>query len=108
LAAIHHEVSQNDDLLSCFGSFFFILDAQGIKLLSKQCGPGETAFQVLQKIVPSLDWDYMLDKANGELYLDPGVFFSPDKHHRTNGWSLATGKPLIILCTYGKIKQKQP
>jgi hypothetical protein len=77
LAAIHHEVSQNDDLLSHFGSFFFVLDARGIKLLSKQCGPGETAFQVLQRIVPSLDWDYMLDRANGELYLDLGVSFHP-------------------------------
>lgn len=77
LVAIRHEVSQNDDLLSCFGSFFFVLDARGIKLLSKQCGPEETPFQALQRVVPGLDWNYMLDRTNGELYLDLGVSFHP-------------------------------
>ena len=77
LAAISYAVSQNNDLLSCFGSFFFVLDARGIKLLSKQYGPGETAFQALQRIVPGLDWNYMLDRNNGELYLDLGVSFHP-------------------------------
>ena len=77
LAAIHCTVSENEDLLSRFGSFFFVLDARGIKLLSKQYGPGETAFQALQRIVPGLDWNYMLDRTNGELYLDLGVSFHP-------------------------------
>ena len=77
LLSIRHEVSQNYDLLSCFGSFFFVLDARGIKLLSKQYRPGETPFQALQRIVPGLDWTYMLDRENGELYLDLGVSFHP-------------------------------
>jgi hypothetical protein len=77
LATIHCTVSQNKDLLSQFGSFFFVLDARGIKLLSKQYGPGETAFQALQRIVPSLDWSYMQERSNGELYLDLGVSFHP-------------------------------
>jgi hypothetical protein len=77
LAAIHQTVSQKDDLLSCFGSFFFVLDARGIKLLSKQSRPGETAFQTLQRIVPGLDWNCMQDRMKGELYLDLGVSFHP-------------------------------
>jgi hypothetical protein len=77
LAAVNYAVSQNDDLLSRFGSFFFVLDARGIKLLSKQYGPGETTFQALQRFVPGLDWNYMLDRTNGELYLDLGVSFHP-------------------------------
>ena len=75
--AIRQTVSQNDDLLSCFGSFFFVLDARGIKSLSKQYGPGENTFQALQRMVPTLDWNHMLDRANGELYLDLGVSFHP-------------------------------
>lgn len=77
LTAIHYRVSEKDDLLSCFGSFFFVLDARGIKLLSKQYGPAETAFQALQRIVPGLDWNLMQDRAKGELYLDLGVSFHP-------------------------------
>jgi hypothetical protein len=77
LLTIRHEVSQNCDLLSRFGSFFFVLDARGIKLLSKQYGPGETAFQALQRVVPGLDWAHMLDRDHGELYLDLGVSFHP-------------------------------
>jgi hypothetical protein len=77
LASIRHAVSQNEDLLSRFGSFFFALDARGIKLLSKQHRPGETAFQTLQRIVPGLDWNYMQDRTKGELYLDLGVSFHP-------------------------------
>jgi hypothetical protein len=77
LAAIHHAVSQNEDLLSRFGSFFFVLDARGIKLLSKQYRPEETAFQTLQRIVPGLDWNLMQDRTKGELYLDLGVSFHP-------------------------------
>jgi hypothetical protein len=77
LLAIRQIVSQNDDLLSCFGSSFLVLDARGIKLLSKQYGPGENTFQALQRMIPTLDWNYMLDRANGELYLDLGVSFHP-------------------------------
>jgi hypothetical protein len=87
LTAIHYGVSENDDLLSCFGSFFFVLDARGIKLLSKQYKQGETAFQALQGVVPGLDWDYMQDRANGELYLDLGVSFHPT----------ATTEPMVGL-----------
>ena len=77
LTNIRDTVSRNGDLLSQFGSFFFVLDARGIKLLSKQYGPGESAFQALQRIVPGLDWTRMQERCNGELYLDLGVSFHP-------------------------------
>jgi len=77
LVAIGQKISQNDDLLSCFGSFFLVIDARGIKLLSKQSGSGETALEALQRMVPTLDWSYMQDRANGELYLDLGISFHP-------------------------------
>jgi hypothetical protein len=79
LAKIRHEVSDNtnDDLLSRFGSFFFVLDARGVKILTKQHTGTENAFQALQSLVPALDWDHMLDRTHGELYLDLGVSFHP-------------------------------
>lgn len=68
-------IAAEDDLLSRFGSFFFVLDARGVKLLSKQRSPGETAFEALRDLVPALDWDRMLK--DGELYLDLGVSYHP-------------------------------
>jgi hypothetical protein len=77
LANILLEVISNEDLLSRFGSFFFILDARGIKILTKQHNSDVNAFQMLQTVVPSLDWDHMINRTNGELYLDLGISFHP-------------------------------
>ena len=80
LANIHSEVSENnEDLLSRFGSFFFVLDARGIKTLTKQHASGleRNVIQILQTLIPSLAWDHMMDRTNGELYLDLGVSFHP-------------------------------
>jgi len=77
LANIQFEVSENNkDLLSQFGSFFFVLDGRGIKTLTKQ-HMERNSLQMLQTLVPSLDWDHMSNRKNGELYLDLGVSFHP-------------------------------
>ena len=77
LANIRSELNSNEDLLSRFGSFFLVLDARGIKTLTKQHNSDVNAFQMLQTVVPSLDWDHMTNRTNGELYLDLGVSFHP-------------------------------
>jgi hypothetical protein len=77
LAKIRSLLKNNEDLLSRFGSFFFVLDARGIKMLTKQHISEKNAFQTLQTLVPSLDWVHMMDRKNGELYLDLGVSFHP-------------------------------
>jgi hypothetical protein len=107
LVAIRQRISQNNDLLSCFGSFFLVIDGRGIKLLTKQYGSEETAFDALKRMVPALDWNYMQDRANGELYLDLGISFHPHKHYEPNGRSLEIENPSIILFSYGKIHQKR-
>jgi hypothetical protein len=78
--AMKHKVQANPALLGRYGSFFFAADARGVKLVTKQClqstshqGPLEladifTAFE-------DLDWEYMLDRRHGELYLDLGISF---------------------------------
>lgn len=95
LANIRQQVSDNGDLLSRFGSFFFVLDARGIKLLTKQHMPGENALQTLRKLVPSMDWAYMMDPKNGELYLDLGVSFHPKN----------TSEPMVGLWRLGSLRR---
>lgn len=78
LGKIHSEVlDNNQDLLSRFGSFFFVLDSRGIKTLTKQHASETNVFEMLQTLVPSLAWDHMKDRTNGELYLDLGISFHP-------------------------------
>jgi len=77
LSNIRSVSKNNEDLLSRFGSFFFVLDARGIKTLTKQHILERNAFQTLQTLVPSLDWEHMMDRKKGELYLDLGVSFHP-------------------------------
>ncbi|KAG8916492.1 hypothetical protein FRC01_003117 [Tulasnella sp. 417] len=72
------EQINSDSDLAIFGSFFFVVDARGIKLWTvdgAQVAPDPlTALQVQ---TPSLDWDYMLNRRNGELLLDLGIAFHP-------------------------------
>ncbi|KIJ58749.1 hypothetical protein HYDPIDRAFT_33862 [Hydnomerulius pinastri MD-312] len=65
--------------LSMFGSFFFVLEGKGIKLLTKdgQNGVHQTPEVALRCNLSSLNWDYMLDRKNGELLVDIGVSFTP-------------------------------
>jgi hypothetical protein len=94
LANIHSRITTNEDLLSRFGSFFFVLDARGIKTLTKQQKSDMNAFQVLQTVVPTLDWDHMMDRTNGELYLDLGVSFHP----------INTSEPMVGLWRLGSLR----
>ncbi|KAG9035741.1 hypothetical protein FS837_001843, partial [Tulasnella sp. UAMH 9824] len=74
-------IAGNEDL-SIYGSFFFVVDARGIKLWTVDgVGLGETPLDALYRQFPSLDWDYMMDRHNGELLLDLGIGFHPPKNY---------------------------
>ena len=64
-----------------FGSFFFVIEGKGIKLWTKQSMEvGESrgpAIKQLHEEFPSLDWDYMSDRLQGELFLDFGLSWIP-------------------------------
>lgn len=109
LANIRSKVARNEDLLSRFGSFFFVLDARGIKTLTKQHKSDMNAFQILQTVVPSLDWDHMMDRKNGELYLDLGVSFHPvDTPEPMVGlWRLSSLRPSYALMGHSKQNYKE-
>jgi hypothetical protein len=109
LANIQSKVTKDEDLLSRFGSFFFVLDARGIKTLTKQHKSDMTAFQILQSVVPSLDWDHMMDRKNGELYLDLGISFHPinTSEPMVGLWRLSSLRPSYALMGHSKRNFKE-
>lgn len=79
-AALRRRVKHNPDLLQRFGSFFFVVDSRGIKLLSKQYALQTQPQAVVQDMLPFLDLQHMMDKEHGELILDLGVSYHPSAH----------------------------
>ncbi|KAF8429402.1 hypothetical protein L210DRAFT_3418840 [Boletus edulis BED1] len=71
-------ISEEEDH-SMYGSFFFAVEGKGIKLLTKDGQGGEYVSPevALRHNLPCLNWDYMLDRRNGELLVDVGVSFTP-------------------------------
>jgi hypothetical protein len=72
-------VSMRPDLLGRFGSFFFVVDSRGMKMLSKQISTENDKYKTLCSMIPQLDWDYMNDRSNGELFLDLGISYHPSE-----------------------------
>lgn len=67
--------------LAHFGSFFFVVEAKGIKLSTSSQDDPTTARSPWEKLVrnySSLDWDHMIDRKNGQLYVDIGCGWHPD------------------------------
>ncbi|KAG1808883.1 uncharacterized protein BJ212DRAFT_1484738 [Suillus subaureus] len=66
-------------MLASYGSFFFVLEGKGIKLWTKdgQNGRYNSPYEALKANFTNLDWDHMMDRNNGELYLDVGISFNP-------------------------------
>lgn len=63
---------------SRYGSFFFVVEGKGIKLLTKDGqGVHVSPELALRNNLSCLDWDYMLDRNHGELIVDVGVSFTP-------------------------------
>lgn len=66
-----------DPELKVFGSFFFTVDLRGSKLSCVAALDDERrdAWDLLVRECPGLDFDYMLDRENGELYVDMGITY---------------------------------
>jgi len=84
-------VQHNPDLLSRFGSYFFVVDARGIKLLSKQYPIHTDPHHILQMMLPFLDLEHMLNREHGELILDMGISYHPPENREplVGLWKLA-------------------
>lgn len=92
------EKINGDSDLAMFGSFFFVLDARGIKLWTVDgAGVAPDPLTALRMQSPSLDWDYMMDRTKGELILDLGISFHPpstaDQEDNLNPSSQSQGSP---------------
>ncbi|KAG1762332.1 hypothetical protein EV702DRAFT_1228544 [Suillus placidus] len=72
-------VHNGEGELSMYGSFFFILEGKGIKLLTKdgQRGRFSGPEEALRRNLPDLDWPYMMNRRHGELLVDVGISFTP-------------------------------
>jgi hypothetical protein len=123
---VQRRVIEGDELLSCFGSFFLVMDGRGMKVATKQCiGKGLTADQsgptmeTIKQSFQFLDWGRMVDRQHGELYLDIGMSYHPNspepltglwripslqKSFEKMGSRLPTVYPLGTLAFYGGLK----
>lgn len=78
---IHALIQQDADLLACFGSFFIVADGRGMKIATKQCIPPDSqenqppTFDLIKAQFPDLNWERMLDRTYGELFLDVGISY---------------------------------
>jgi len=74
---IHSRIKEQPDLLGRFGSFFFVVDSRGIKVLSKQHPTTKNIYEELCTQFPQLNWDSVMDRSCGVLFLDLGISYHP-------------------------------
>ncbi|KZP07505.1 hypothetical protein FIBSPDRAFT_965606 [Athelia psychrophila] len=89
---IEKRTDDNDQDLSMFASFFFVMDAKGIKhQTSSVLGKGKNAYTMLCESVPYLDFEKLQERENGQLLMDVGMVFHPnprDGEHVVCLWDL--------------------
>lgn len=117
-------ISQQEDC-SMYGSFFFVVEGKGIKLLTKDGQGGEyiSPEVALQENLSCLNWPYMLDRQNGELLVDVGVSFTPkskapmvglwrlgdlEESYAAAGFNLGTAHNHCTLYKYGALQAEMP
>jgi hypothetical protein len=123
---VERRISEGGELLSCFGSLFVVADGRGMKVATKQCIPrgiapneAQPTFEQIKYSFPDLDWDRMLDRGCGELYLDIGISYHCNSQEPLTGlWRIPflqksfskmgsqspTIHPLGTLAFYGGLK----
>jgi hypothetical protein len=77
-SAMRKKIKQTSAGLGMFGSFFFVADMRGIKKSTTSLeNSNHDPYVHLAEKYQSMDWDYMMNRANGELYFDLGMAFHP-------------------------------
>lgn len=81
LVASMESIIRGAQFLSSFGSFFFVTEGKGVKLLT-QCSldeaGGDGPWKRLQEQFQDFDFPYMASRENGELVVDVGITFQPE------------------------------
>jgi hypothetical protein len=73
---INGRLKNSPQHLQRFGSFFFVAEAKGIKLLTNDLLYGNP-WTALTTFYSAFDWDYLQDGSHGELYVDCGITYRP-------------------------------
>jgi hypothetical protein len=76
--AMENIIKENDDL-DLFGSFFFVLDARGIKDYTNVTigDHDDTPYEELKRKFPIFDWETLDSRENGQALVDLGLSFHP-------------------------------
>ena len=76
---------QGNDWLSHFGSFFFVMEAKGIKhrTLCKVNANGANPCEVLCSKFDSVDFDALMQRENGQVLMDLGLSYHPQLYKPT-------------------------
>jgi hypothetical protein len=95
--SMHQRIKGGHRRLEMFGSFFFVVDARGIKKTTTVIKDGvPNPYDLLVKNYPGMDWGYMMDRQNGELYMDLGMAFHPQP---------TSEEPLVGLWRLGQLRE---
>lgn len=70
------KLTLDSSLSDRFISFFFIVECNGFKL-NVISHNGARAMPELERLLPGLDFEYMLNRENGELHVDVGFCYQP-------------------------------
>jgi hypothetical protein len=70
--------ASNTQQMDRFKSFFFVIECKGFKL-NVISNRGETVMKNLKHNVPQMAWDHVLDRRNGELHMDVGFTYHPQR-----------------------------
>ena len=110
---------------SMYGSFFFVVEGKGIKLLTKDGQGGEyiSPEVALKHNLSCLNWNYMLDRNHGELLVDVSVSFTPkskdpvvglwrldslEESYAAAGFNMGTIHHHCMLHKYGAFQAEMP
>ena len=76
---------QGNDRLSHFGSFFFVMEAKGIKhrTLCEVNANGANPYEVLCSKFDSVDFDALMQRENGQVLMDLGLSYHPQLYKPT-------------------------
>ncbi|KAI0323641.1 hypothetical protein GY45DRAFT_1264276 [Cubamyces sp. BRFM 1775] len=82
LQATMRDIIHDNPDLSLYGSFYFVLDAKNLKLQTRMSlhdiHEHSSPWSQLKLCHPSLDFDYMVNRQNGELHIDIAYSFTPN------------------------------
>jgi hypothetical protein len=85
-------IASDPERLGLFGSFFFLVQGRGLKLITKKdAREAKSVLETAKAEFHYLDWDHIFDRSHGELFLDIGISFYPPKCNEplTALWRLA-------------------